>query len=148
MTTATHEFVEAPVAPEQREAVQKIVAGARAATLAELLAKPVRRTKITLSLGDVEVFLRFQAISSTEYDALVASHPPTKKQRESGNAYNVDGFAPALIAACSLEPKMSLEEATALYTAKSWSGGEITDLFLTCARLCQSGLDVPFTEAG
>ena len=130
-------------------AVEEIVKKAGgAATLQQLLNKPVRRTKLTLNLGDSEVYMRFEAISSAQYDALVAEHPPTKKQREAGASYNPDTFAPALISQCSLEPKLTLEDATALYTAKSWAGGEITDLFLTCVRLCQSGLDVPFTEAG
>lgn len=97
---------------------------------------------------DLTLEMRFRAISSRAYDKLVAEHVPTAKQREQGALYNPDTFAPALISACSLEPKLSVEEATEITTSDEWSSGETGGLFVECIRLCQAGLDVPFTERG
>lgn len=97
---------------------------------------------------DLTLEMRFRAISSKAYDKLVAENPPTPKQRDQGAMYNPDTFAPALISACSLDPKLSLEEATEITTSDEWSSGETGGLFVECIRLCQAGLDVPFTERG
>lgn len=97
---------------------------------------------------DVTLEMRLRAISSRQYDKLIADHPPTPKQKEQGNIYNADTFAPALIAAVSLEPKLSVEQATELYNSDEWSSGEIGGLFMEAIRLCNIGLDVPFIERG
>jgi len=89
-----------------------------------------------------------QAIPAEEYDQLLAAHPPTPDQKKKGDAYNTDTFAPALISACMITPALSLDQAHALWKSTQWSKGELLDLFLTCARVCQAGLDVPFNSVG
>lgn len=125
--------------------------GRRAATLDELLKKPARTKEVTLKLsgedGSVhEVFIRLKALGSQAYDDLLAEHPPTAEQKKEGSTYNADTFAPALIAACAVEPSMTTSEAKQIWTSDEWSRGEVTELFFACVEVCSKGLDVPFTE--
>jgi hypothetical protein len=128
---------------------------ARQATADDLLLKPARVQKLPLNIPDdkgaggtrvVDVMLT--AISAHEYDDLMAEHPPTKAQKEEGAAYNPETFAPALIAAVLTEPKLTIEQSIELWHGKTWSGGELRDLFAHCVGLCSKGLDVPFTPGG
>jgi hypothetical protein len=84
------------------------------------------------------------AINAKAYDNLTADHPPTSKEKALGATYNVDTFAPALISAVSCTPKLTVDQATALYKSPEWSGGEAGNLFMNAARVCNSGLDVGF----
>lgn len=123
----------------------------RAATLEELLSKPARTKEVTLKLTDEdgavqEVFIRLKAIGSQAYDDLLAEHPPTADQKKEGSTYNADTFAPALIASCAVEPKMTPNQAKQIWTSGEWSRGEVTELFFACVEVCSKGLDVPFTE--
>lgn len=136
----------APAAPSTVEAV---AAKAATATFDQLIRKPRRTLSFTLTTvdedgNDLLLQMKYRAVSSKEYDELVAANPPSAKEKASGAVYNVDTFAPALIAAVSAEPKISLEQATELYRSPEWSGGEIGTLFFNAQRVCNSGLDVPF----
>lgn len=97
---------------------------------------------------EVTMEMRLRAISSRAYDRMQGDHPPTAKQKAEGAAYNPDTFAPALVSACSLDPKLSVAQATELYESDEWSSGEFGGLFVECLRLCNTGLDVPFTVRG
>jgi hypothetical protein len=119
----------------------------RQATADDLIAKPARRKELSIPVGDRVLTVSLVAIGADEYDELLAAHPPTKEQRVEGNSYNPDTFAPALIAECAAEPKLSLEQTTAIWKGSTWSRGELRDLFMACVNLCQQGLDVPFTLA-
>lgn len=137
----------------EKVAAEAPVNGAQVATFAALRAKPRRvMTFDVTTVGedgkDLVLRVKFRAIPSTEYDNLVEAHPPTPKQKSEGAAYNVDTFAPALIAAVSNEPKMTYEQAKELYDAPDWSGGEISGLFIRAMQVCNSGLDVPFNAQG
>lgn len=118
----------------------------RRASLDDLLSKQ-RRTK-ELSLGDEgsEVTLLFQALGAKEYDDLIAEHPPTADQKKQGAAWNGDVFAPALISACSVEPKIDVDAATSIWTSEAWSRGELMDLFMAVVGLNSEGMRIPFTE--
>lgn len=121
------------------------------ATIDDLLLKPSRTRKWVVGIpdekGDVrQVELSLTALSAREYDELMGEHPPTKTQKEEdGAGYNPDTFAPALIAAVLSEPKLTVEQATEIWTGKTWNRGELRDLFMACVNLCSQGLDVPFT---
>lgn len=138
--------------PEDTDRVKSALR-TRPATVGDLLKKKPRRTTVTIPSVDddgktIELQLLFQAISSRDYDDLISKHRPTSEQKKEGAAYNVDTFAPALISAVAIEPAISLDEAKAIYDSDEWSGGEIGGLFLEALRLCNAGLDVPFTVAG
>ena len=141
---------------EDISAVEKVAAKAGSveastnATYAALLGKPRRTLSFTVTTenedGDeIALTMKYQAISSKRYDDLVAEHPPTPKEKAAGSIYNVETLAPALISAVSLIPALSVTQATAIYTSGSWSGGEIGNLFMNAIRVCNSGLDVPFS---
>lgn len=118
----------------------------RQATL-DLLRGKKRRTKdLTIKIEDEEVTLKFQAISAKELDALSTKYKPTMDQKMEGARFNPDTFPPALIAACSVQPVMTFEEAKEIWESPEWSNGELATLFTTCLDLCNAGLDIPFTE--
>jgi hypothetical protein len=120
----------------------------RQATADDLLTKSARVQELEISLGEKTVVVSLVAISADEYDEMLAEHPPTKAQKEEGNTYNPETFPPALIAAVMAEPKITLEQAQTIWKGKTWSRGELRDLFMNCVNLCNRGLDVPFTFAG
>lgn len=125
------------------------------ASFEDLIGKPPRQLDFPITLkdadgNDIQRRIVYKALQSRVYDDLVASHPPTPKQLADANgssvSYNLDTFAPALIAACSHEPKLTYEQAEQLFHSPDWSGGEISTLFWNAQRVCNSGLDVPFNE--
>jgi len=92
----------------------------------------------------VEVTLKYRAIGSVEYDKLVAKHPPKNEQRVEGASFNIDTFAPALIARCAVEPEMSLKDAEDIWNSPDWSRGDLMVLFRNAVDLNNRGLDIPF----
>lgn len=76
----------------------------------------------------------FQSIGRKRYDALLHEYPPTDKQNEEHLAqhgvkapYDIDKFAPALIAASCIEPEMTPEQVEELFD--EWNQAEIFDLY-------------------
>jgi lysozyme family protein len=59
----------------------------------------------------------------------------------------VDEFAPALVAACLVDPVMTEDEARELWNSDFWSAGELDQLFSTASQLCLEGMNVPFNES-
>jgi hypothetical protein len=121
------------------------------ATFSSLAKKPRRVLNFTVFTSDdageqVAQSMRYKALSGREYDDLQAAHPPTSKGKALGQQYNLDTFAPALISAVSVIPKLTYDEAKTIYTSDTWAGGEITALFINALRVCNAGLDVPFNE--
>lgn len=95
-----------------------------------------------------EVTLKYQAIGSKAYDKLVSQHPPKNEQRAEGAAFNIDTFAPALIAACCVEPEMSREDAQGIWDSEEWSRGDLMVLFRNAVELNNRGIDIPFSDLG
>lgn len=145
---ATSDLPDTAPSPKAKEPAY--VSGRRVPTYEDLIKKRRRVRSFTIFLPtddgeSVEYEMKYQAISPAAYDKLVADHPPTKKQRDDGAGFNIDTFAPALIAAVSLEPRLTQEQAGDLYSSEDWSGGEVSTLYMEAVRLCSTGLDVPFT---
>jgi hypothetical protein len=119
------------------------------------LLKSKSRAKHTFSLyitngtgEQQEAKITFQALGSRDYDKLVSKHPPKADQRVEGASFDIDTFAPALIAACSLDPEMSAEDALEIWQSDSWSRGDLMVLFRNAVELNNRGLDIPFNENG
>lgn len=147
----SREELDSPPAPN-REARRAAARSAKRkpATIADLKRKKVRTDTVEIPTYDedgeeVVMTVRIKAIGSVAYDKLVAANPPNRVQRERGDNWNVDSFAPALISACAIEPKMTVEDATDIYTSDEWSAGEVGALFWACQRICNAGTEVPFT---
>src|SRR5690348_16554108 len=130
----------------------KALAGPRKATFSDLTKKPRRTLTFTVLTqdedGDVQLEMKYKAISAKEYDDLVAAHPPKPKDKQSGASFDLDTFAPALIAAMSVDPKLTEDEAKEIWDSPEWSGGEVSTLFFNAQRVCNAGLDVPFNDRG
>lgn len=114
--------------------------------LDQLKNKKRRRDTLRLELNGESIEMVFEAISYKELDALQAKHPPTQDQRIAGAAFNRNTFPPALVSACSVDPKISEADARDIWSSEEWSSGELNTLFDTVSALCMKGLDVPFTE--
>src|SRR5689334_19183457 len=97
------------------EVAAKALTGRRAATFSDLTRKPRRTMVFTINTvdedgQDLALEIKYQALSAKEYDELVAAHPPKPKDRDKGFSFDVDGFAPALISAVALSPRLSVEQ--------------------------------------
>jgi len=123
----------------------------RPATFNDLRNKPSRTKELALAVPDgdgniIEYVFTMRAIGSKAYDVLVGMHPPTAEQKKESGTYNPDTFGPALIAACSVTPHLTPNEAKELWESDEWSRGEVMALFLAAVEVNSKGLDVPFTE--
>lgn len=118
------------------------------ATLDRLRSKKAREKTVEVELpldgsGAVEkAELLFRSIGSAEYDRLVTQFPPTPAQKKEGSTYNLDKFAPALLANVCVDPKMTPEEAEELWTSDAWNRGELFNLFREAVDLCVTGISV------
>lgn len=135
------------------EARQKQSDASKRATLDMLKNKPRSTTEFSLFLSDGnggtnEVTLQYQAIGMRAYDKLVAKHPPKPDQRAEGSSFDIDTFAPALIAACSVDPEISPTEAKGIWDSEDWSRGDVMVLFRNAVELNNRGLDIPFSVSG
>jgi hypothetical protein len=140
-------------AAKTTEARQKQSDHDKRATLDQLVNKPRSTTEFSLFLADGnggtnEVTLKYQAIGMRAYDRLVSKHPPKPEQRAEGSSFDMDTFAPALIAACSVDPEITPEQAKAIWNSDDWSRGDVMVLFRNAVELNNRGLDIPFSEAG
>jgi hypothetical protein len=115
------------------------------ATLDLLRGKKRRRKELSFNFNGEQVTLVFEAISSKELDTLQASCPPTKDQQGRGLSFNPEKFTPALVAACMVDPDLSVEDAQEIWVSDEWSSGELATLFTTAWELVMEGLDIPFT---
>ena len=133
------------------EAQQKQSQASKRATLDQLVGKAPSTTEFSIYFSDGnggsnELTLKYRAIGMRAYDKLVSEHPP---RALSGRRVllNLDTFAPALIAACSVEPEITPGEARAIWDSPDWSRGDVMVLFRHAVDVNNRGLDVPFTES-
>ena len=118
---------------------------AKPVTLAELLGKPKRTGKFEFRLEDELAYIEFSAMSAKDFDDLTAAHPPTPAQKADNYNWNVDTMYQPLIAACAIDPVLTLDEATQFIESDSWSFGELNSMYRTVVNLNTSGASVSFT---
>jgi hypothetical protein len=140
-------------AAKTTEAQQKQSQAQKRATVDALVNKPRSTTEFSLFLNDGdggsnEVTLKYQAIGMRAYDRLVAKHPPKPEQRAEGASFDIDSFAPALIAACSVDPEITPAESKQIWDSEDWSRGDVMVLFRNAVELNNRGLDIPFSVSG
>jgi hypothetical protein len=131
----------------------KVANAQRARATADMLLKKRRvEKKVPFVLqGDggekEEVELLFRSIGGTEYDNMVSKYPPTEKQKKDGVTYNLDKFAPALLAAVCTDPDIEIDTWKQIWASEDWNRGELMHLFINAVDVCTSGLTVDPTDS-
>lgn len=110
---------------------------------AELAAAELEAELAEIAVEENTVTFVFRTIGRHAANAIVSAHPPTAAQREAYAAelkaqgrpieplsWNAETLPPAIMAASSVEPKMSVEEAQELWTSDVFGSGELEELFL------------------
>lgn len=97
--------------------------------------------KVHAAMREAEVAFRFKALAREDYSNLLAAHPPVKE----GGLFNAETFPPALIAASSIEPVMTLEQAEHLYSVINQHSRDL--LWSAAWRANTGAINVPFSRA-
>lgn len=93
-----------------------------------------RLAEAQAKLDETTVTLRFQQIGRKTYDALLREHPPRDNDPDDKDApYHSETFAPALVAASCVEPKMTEEQVVELF--EEWNTSELMDLFMAAMEV-------------
>lgn len=133
---------------EERSSTVKV--NSKKKSLMDALGSKKRRTStMKMTIDGTEYEWTFQALSGIEMDKLRAKHPATAAQkRENPNAtLNLDTYHPAFLAACSLNPEITVDEAKDLFENENISGGELESIIMECYKVNNEGLGIPFTES-
>lgn len=106
------------------------------------------RVAVEAELAEVQALMRdnlttfrFRALGRKAWSDLKAKHPP----RNDSELWNPDTFAPALIAACAIEPEMTLEDAEALFEVINTS--QVADLWAAAYGANTGETKIPFSPA-
>lgn len=116
-----------------------------AAATAERDAAKERVESAVEELRAQTVTLRFRAIGRPRYDALVRAHPGKDTVDDAGETvkttepYDVDTFAPALIAASCVEPKMSEAQVMALCDLERLEDDDLRQIATDCGVVLPDG---------
>lgn len=89
-----------------------------------------------------EVTFKFQGIGRKRFTRLLEAAPPTPG---SELEFDTDLFVAPLLAACAVDPSMTLEQAQTI--VDDWTEAEVTKLFMAAWAANRMVKDVPFTEA-
>lgn len=95
-------------------------------------------------MEDNAVSFTFRSIGREPYEELIDQNQPTKEQRDKARkaggqlTYNPDTFPPKLLAASSLDPKLTEAEAKELWNDDRWNQAELMSLFLTAMSVNQN----------
>ena len=97
---------------------------------------------------ETEVVFTFESIGSVAYDDIVGDpeNQPTDEQKKEGATFNSLTFPPALIAAASVDPVITLEQATAIFQDRSWNGAELEKLFYAALEVNTETGDIPLSK--
>lgn len=125
----------------------------RVATKEHLLKKKPATAELTMMMEDddgedVELVLKFRALSNNQYEALIEEHPPSAEDKKNNSRWNSDTFPPALVAKTLVEPAMNYHEVVAIFESDDWNAGELLQIFQTALGVCMKGFNVPFSKRG
>lgn len=105
------------------------------------------------AVRDASVTLRFRSIGRRGYDTLVEDHQVSDEGRQRAQdegkpvpPYEVDTFAPALVAASCVEPLMSVEEVLELW--ETWNTAELMELWVAALEVNTQRRVVDLGKAG
>lgn len=95
--------------------------------------------------ADVTVF-RLRALPKKRWSDLMAKHPPRPEDREEGNAYNMETAPISAVAACCVDPQMTIPEVEELVD-EVLSQGQWDTLWSAAFYLNRRNFDVPSSAA-
>jgi hypothetical protein len=121
---------------------------AKRATLAKLKGKRPQQNEFETEIDGEQVSFLFRSIGAQDYDRLVTKYPPTTEQKAAGDSFDLNRFAPALLARVSIEPTMDEDEWSEIWGSSAWGRGEVSALFWGAVNLCNKGMDLNPTVAG
>lgn len=90
------------------------------------------------------VEFRFREIPRIEWERLIRANPPRQDDRKAGAEWNADKFPPAVLAACSVDPEMTFEQAKRLWD--EWPFGEVRRLWQAVLTLNSGVGQVPLAS--
>lgn len=96
--------------------------------------------KARAALDAETVVLRFRSIGRKAYDALLREHPASDEQKAEAEKdatqeppYNVDSFAPALVAASCVDPSLTVAQVSELWD--DWNAAELAQLWVAALEV-------------
>lgn len=102
------------------------------------------------AVEDVLVF-RFVEIPRPDYEDLIEAHPPPKAEKDE-KRWNNDTFIPALMVACCVEPGLTLEHATEIWTGNdngpAWGKWSADQLAAAAIDVNERASKAPTTPRG
>lgn len=105
-----------------------------------------RMEAIAQEMTDHQVVFRFRGLPKRAYSDLLAQHQAPEDKRELAvDGLDWDTFPTALIAACAVDPEMTVEQAGRL--AQTVTDRQWDDLFATAMALNRAEVSVPFSLA-
>lgn len=111
-----------------------------------------RIPELEMAVEEATITFVVQAMPADDYVALKEQHRPKDEElRKKGHEWDEATFAPALIAACAVEPPLTPEEAQELWHGTgpgSLTLAERATLFLACRDLNETIPDLGFTRPG
>jgi hypothetical protein len=84
---------------------------------------------------------RFQGIGHEPWQDLKRKYPPTPEQREAGDDVNLTRWSPAVVAACSLDPKVTVPQAETMM--RKLPPGEFDKLLIAVREANQEVVGAP-----
>lgn len=91
------------------------------------------------------IWFRFRGLPRREYLTLLTTFPPREgnlMDRRTG--FDSDEFPPHLLAACAVDPELSVEQARTIW--EEWSDAMTTELVNAAVAVNREVVDVPFTR--
>lgn len=91
--------------------------------------------------SEAVVTVKVKSIGRQRFDAMQDEFPPSKETRDKSKAegsraqVDIEKFGPALIAACAVEPELTLEEANELWTSEAWNLAECLAIYHACLEV-------------
>ena len=89
---------------------------------------------------------RLRALPKKRWSDMIAQHKPRPEDKEAGLDHNGQTLPVAVVAACCIDPQMSIPEVEELVD-EILTQGQWDDLYLTAFMLNRRNVDVPFSAS-
>lgn len=114
----------------------------------KFLSKTATTKKVNIVVDGEQLEMTVKALSEPHFRKIRADHPARPEDRTDGIPYNGATFPPALLSEAVVDPQLSYEEWTTIFTNGEWSLGELREIFDEAVSATTSGFDLPFGGKG